>query len=237
MVILHGALRKSADLADWGPRLAPYADCVLVDLPGHGLSPPSVSASVESMSAAVAELIRGAFPDRRTLLVGESLGGTVALAVAGLQPCPIRAVFAADPPMTTTKLWSVQLSVGNQISKAKDEDFWARLGRDAFGMTPNRMTEIIYYDLLEVLAVPAVLATGDVPLQPPRLTDGPTCVFDAVDEYVALKVQNGKVAFERIHNAGHLLLADAPDECLRIIRGLIDDHLGPGAHPEEATGI
>jgi pimeloyl-ACP methyl ester carboxylesterase len=228
--MLPGALRTSFNLGEWGHLLAGIADVALFDLPGHGKSDAPDKATVAEMAEIMAEAIRAGFPGRRALLVGESLGGTIALAIGGLDdPGPVCAVFAADPPMTTTKLWAVHFNFKMTLSKIEGEHFFQRLGRDAFGSASDDLVEIIYYPLLGALKVPALIAAGDIPLQPPRsLTTAPS-LFDGVDEFVAAELFPGKVEFERITECGHLVLADAPDRCIAIIRRLLAEHI---ADPE-----
>jgi pimeloyl-ACP methyl ester carboxylesterase len=227
IIMLHGALRSAAVLGGWGERLAGIADVALVDLPGHGNSNAPDQASVAGMTPILAEAIRTAFPGRRALLVGESLGGTIGLAIGGLDdPGPVRAVFAADPPITTTKLWSVHGNFRKVMGQGPGETFVDRLGRDTFGMTTDGLREIVYYPLIGALKLPAVIATGDVPLQPPRILSKVTSLFDGVDQFVAGKLYPGKVRIERIPDCGHLLLLEAPEACLTIIRRMMAEHLG-----------
>jgi pimeloyl-ACP methyl ester carboxylesterase len=230
VIMLPGALRTSLNLGEWGDRLAGMADVALFDLPGHGKSAAPEKATVAEMAEIMAEAIGAAFPGRRALLVGESLGGTIGLALGGLDdPGPVCAVFAADPPMTTTKLWAVHLNFRMTSGKADGESFFHRLGRDTFGITPDGLVEIVYYPLLGALKVPVLIATGDVALQPPRSMTRAPSLFDGVDQFVAAELFPGKVEVERIADCGHLLLVDAPDACIAIIRRLLAEHVAEPA--------
>ena len=227
VIMLHGALRSAGVLGGWAERLAGIADVALLDLPGHGRSAVPPEASVAAMTEIVAEAIATGFPDRRAVLVGESLGGTIGLALGGMDdPGPVRAVFAADPPITTTKLWSVHGNFRKLMGQGPGETFVDRLARDTFGMTADGLTEIVYYPLIGALKLPAVIATGDVPLQPPRPLSKPTSLFDGVDQFVASELYPGKVTVERIADTGHLLLLEAPDRCLEIIQRMLAEHVG-----------
>jgi pimeloyl-ACP methyl ester carboxylesterase len=223
VVILHGALRHSGVVANWAALLADDADVVLMDLPGHGRSFAGAS-DIPGMAQAIGQAIGAAMPNRRVLLVGESLGGTVALAVGGLADLgPVRAVFAADPPLTTAKLWNVQANFRTVMGKSAEETFVDRFGRDAFGILPEGLDERIYYPLIGALRVPAVIATGDVPLLPLRRTATVTCVFDAVDRFVVETVYPGKAVIEPIEGCGHLLMTQAPQALLPIVRRMLAD--------------
>lgn len=227
VVFLHGALRNAAVLLPWVEMLGNVADVVLVDMPGHGRSAPIAPATVPMMAEAIHEALRAALPGRQLLLVGESMGGTIALAIGGqADPAWMRAVFAADPPVTTAKLWSVADNFRRLLAKEPNHPFAARFGRDAFGITADDIEELIYYPLIGALRMPALIATGDIRLLPPRRLIGVTCLFDAVDQFVVGELYPDKASIRRLANCGHLLLVDAKDECLALIRELLADHLG-----------
>ena len=142
---------------------------VLVDLPGHGASPPIETGALPVLADLLHQLLRQVLAGRRVLLVGESVGATLALAIAGKPgPGPVRAVFAADPPLTTAKQWSVRRSFRDHYMRHPQHAYAVVLGRDFFGITPDGVEERIYYPVLGDLKVPAVIAAGDVPLAPPR---------------------------------------------------------------------
>ena len=222
-VLLHGALRNSQALVGWAGQLSGICDTVLIDLPGHGRSSSAGPASIQGMAETVHEAICSALADRRVLIVGESLGGTVALAIGGVGAGPIKAVFAADPPMTTGKLWNLAGVFRSVMGKSAEPTFADRLGRETFGITPSGIEELIYYPLIGGLQVPAVIATGDVPLLPPRQMAGVACLFDAVDRFVVETLYPGKIRFEQIANCGHVLFADAPAACREIVAGMVQD--------------
>ncbi|KRB41977.1 hypothetical protein ASE02_03965 [Phenylobacterium sp. Root700] len=217
-------------LTHWADLLAEHADVMLMDLPGHGRSTTAGAASISGMAATLHEAICAGLAGRRVLIMGESLGGTIALSLGGMAELgPIRAVFAADPPVTTGKLWTVANAFRRHMGNSAEETFVDRLGRETFGITPNGVEELIYYPLIGGLRVPTVIATGDIPLLPPRQLSGVTCLFDPVDQFVARTLYPGKTEIELIANCGHLLLVDAPSACLDIVRRMLAEHLNAPA--------
>jgi pimeloyl-ACP methyl ester carboxylesterase len=234
VVFLHGALRRAELLADWGDRLADVADVVLVDLPGHGESTPIDSGALPVLADIICRTLEEALAGRRVLLVGESVGGTIALAIAGKPDLgPVRAVFAAEPPLTTAKQWSVAFNFRAYCVKHPQHAYAVVLGRDFFGIMPDGVEERIYYPVLGDLKVPTFIAAGDVPLAPPRNTLGlSTTVWDEVDSFVLETAYPGKAEFVRLADCGHLLLADAPDRCLAIIKRLLAEHVAAPAGVE-----
>ena len=55
-----------------------------------------------------------------------------------------------------------------------------------------------------------------------------------VDSFVLATAYAGKAEFVRVANCGHLLLADAPDECLAMIKRLLAEHVSTPERPEPA---
>jgi pimeloyl-ACP methyl ester carboxylesterase len=227
VVFLHGALRNSSVLVHWADTLEAMADVVLVDLPGHGRSDPVIPATVDALAASVHAALCGALPGRNVLLVGESLGGLVALAVGG-QPDtgPVRAILAADPPLTTAKLWHVAAAFMPAIAQSPSDSYVSSLGREVFGVTLAGLEERIHYPIIAALRVPGVIATGDLPLLPPRSIPEVPCLIDPVDRFVIEQLYADKVRVEQIANCGHLLLVDAVKPCLDLIKSLLIQHVG-----------
>jgi pimeloyl-ACP methyl ester carboxylesterase len=228
VLFLHGALRNSGVLVDWAERLDAVADAVFFDLPGFGQSDPIGEASVAGMAECVFTAIKAAFPGRPVLIVGESLGGTVALAVGGLAGhTPVKAVFAADPPMTTGKLWSVARAHWAAMAQSESDTFIYRFADKVFGLTDSGVEERIYYPLLGRLRVPAVIGRGDVALFPAGRANGNITLFDDVDVFVLENFYAEKAQIEQIENCGHLMLTEAIDPCRAIIDRLLATHLAP----------
>lgn len=231
VLLLHGSMRNASVLAPWAERLDAEADVVLFDLPGHGRSDPIARASVTGLANQVFMALKAAFPRRRVLLVGESLGGTVALAIGSVAQSPVKAILAADPPITTAKLWSVAQAHRKAMARASPDAFVHRLAREVFGLTPDGVEERIYYPLIGRLQVPTVIATGDVPLLPPRRISGVTSLFDPVDQFVTRNLYPGKAEIALVPNCGHLVLCDAIDASRALIDRLLAAHVTVVAVP------
>src|SRR5437764_9483154 len=93
LVLLHGLGATGDVWAGWRPLLADRwpGRWLAPDLPGHGGSPPLAAYTFDGFAAAVAGIVR---PDDRIVVLGHSLGGVVALALAsGRFPASVRAVI------------------------------------------------------------------------------------------------------------------------------------------------
>ena len=93
LVLLHG-LGATGDVWDgWRPSLARRwpGRWLAPDLPGHGGSPPLAAYTFDGLATAVAGAVQ---PSAPVVVLGHSLGGVVALALAsGRFPVPVQAVI------------------------------------------------------------------------------------------------------------------------------------------------
>ncbi|MEO8273632.1 MAG: alpha/beta fold hydrolase [Chloroflexota bacterium] len=93
IVFIHGAMMGRSV---WRPQLDALADryrCIFVDQPGHGTlrhQPFTLEGAVANVLAAIDAEANG-----RAMLVGLSLGGYVAMTVAGLHPTRVRGLVIA----------------------------------------------------------------------------------------------------------------------------------------------
>jgi pyruvate dehydrogenase E2 component (dihydrolipoamide acetyltransferase) len=96
VVLIHGF---GSELASWRPMLSEIADdmpILGIDLPGHGGSVDREASSFDDLVAAVEDTIR-AFGIASAHLVGHSLGGAVAVAVAGGIALEARSLLLVAP--------------------------------------------------------------------------------------------------------------------------------------------
>lgn len=88
VVLIHGFLEDSSMWDNFTQVLAKNNTVICVDLPGHGVSPLNVGPELEQYAEAVFDVLDHENIER-TLLVGHSMGGYVALAMADLSPSRI----------------------------------------------------------------------------------------------------------------------------------------------------
>lgn len=195
VMLLHGFLREPhalLSLRDVAPDAGAFA------LPGHEgadvLSPISMRTWVDAFSSALST-----WP-APPLLIGESLGGTLALAL------PAKGVLALDPPISTHHLWSVQVGVRRVIESGGDLSGVLDVFSESFSWVLDR------------ISAPSVVLASDEPLLPPRNAERAPSVLDDGD-FAALashpKVQAYRVA------GGHALIDDNPTEVVAALRCML----------------
>ncbi len=229
VVMLPGALRTAKDMASWWTILREDAAVVFFDLPGHRRSDRIQPTGVEAMARVLHQAVCEQLPGRKVLLVGESLGGTIAFRMAGMDELgPIVGVVAFDPPLTTAKLWPIIGTFKIAWANEPDNAFYRDLAWEVFGIAQDGSVEDrIYYDLVGGLRTPAMLVSGDMPLPPPRPTVVNPSMVDEVDAYLLQRLFPGKLKLRRIVNTGHLLLHESPQACLKLIRQMLAEHARP----------
>jgi pimeloyl-ACP methyl ester carboxylesterase len=99
VLCVHGMSGAATNWTDLMAELAPDYDCAALDLPGSGVSPPPASRSgysIRALSRVVSRLIEtlGRGPVH---LVGNSMGGAVAIRVAASRPDLVRTLTLISP--------------------------------------------------------------------------------------------------------------------------------------------
>jgi pimeloyl-ACP methyl ester carboxylesterase len=209
VVIFHGAFGRPADFADWFARLEPGVQVVLASLPRHAGAPALKVPGVAGYVAAFAAALDTLMPGRQVLCVGVSLGGLVALGLAGRG----RPALAFDPFLTTAKLWPIEATLRRAMARGDpiDADFVA----EVFGFRGDQVVDQDYRGWLGALAAPVVVAAGSVPLLPPRdLQDAPSLLDD--DDRVLL-LAHPRVRLVTFEGHGHVLVEASPDRCRDLI--------------------
>jgi pimeloyl-ACP methyl ester carboxylesterase len=106
VLCVHGMSGAATNWTDLMAELAPDYDCAALDLPGSGFSPPPKTGAGYSLTAhagTVARLIEtlGAGPVH---LVGNSMGGAVAVRVAARRPDLVRTLALISPALPDLKV-------------------------------------------------------------------------------------------------------------------------------------
>lgn len=146
------------------PPHIPGADMVVGHLPGNH-TPALKGASVEVYSQAYSHVIAQAFPERRVVSLGASIGGLVVL---GLKAPQIVRSVVMEPVLTTAKLWPLIPFMRGKL-KANPKDAVLRdFIFGVFGVTETRLFDRRYEHLLDGLATPTRVIVGGQPLYPER---------------------------------------------------------------------
>ena len=227
VLFIHGA---GGNALLWGRVLnrLPSADCIALDLPGHGRSSGPACSSIQAHSAAVLGLAT-ALGLHDLVVVGHSMGGAVALQVALSEPSRVRALvllstsarlfvapalleqLAADPAQA--REWIVEAGYGPETPAQT-----RLVGARQLAQVPP---EVLHGDfmacsnvdyrnrLVEVRCPALVLCGSEDRLTPPR--------------YVrALQEGLPAARFELIPRTGHMLPLECPEAVAEAIARFLD---------------
>ena len=109
VLCVHGMSGSATNWTDLMAELAPDFDCVALDLPGSGFSPPPASGAGYSVSALAGTVIRAietlaSGRGGRVHLVGNSMGGAVSVRVAARRPDLVRTLTLISPAMPDSRV-------------------------------------------------------------------------------------------------------------------------------------
>ncbi len=228
VLLLHGALRYSGDLASWASACAEYLDFAAANLPGHGGSFVPTGVSLAHMSAEIAALIQGAYAHRTVFIVGESLGGLIGLALATQPPSNLAGVVAADPFLSTLKLKDTAAGLQQTIRDYPANAFVAQMALEIFGVPPegSAISDLRYVEYLARLARPALVLTGEIPAVGLGATIMPP-LLDADDRKLIRGLTAEHLSLREIPGVGHTLLSENPAATLAHVRRFIATQTQP----------
>jgi pyruvate dehydrogenase E2 component (dihydrolipoamide acetyltransferase) len=217
VVLLHGYGESILSWQGVFDRLARDADVIALDLPGFGLSskPPS-GYTADSMATVVAAFL-SRLDVRRVVLVGHSLGGVVATAMALRDPSRVLGLALVDPALITP--WALadtsdSSRTGTSVRRviAEYELLRGRFGGVHDGNWMAEDSEAAAYqpssDPAYAIALTAVLREFDfaflTPEEARRLTMPVKLIWGALDPVIP--VQTGYALAERLPDATLVVL-------------------------------
>jgi pimeloyl-ACP methyl ester carboxylesterase len=181
-------------------------DVVICSLPGHSGSDELRDVSLAAFSDECAALITSSMPKARNLFViGQSLGGLIALELAHRCPDQIRHVILLDPPFRLTRARPAR--VLHQVWRFTGSNpYHARICQEIMGFdaaTGEAGPSRDYHELVRGPFNCVLLRGGNPPGHMPSFVE---------DEDVAtLCAHNPSIIVgAQLHGAGHTLLADDP---------------------------
>jgi esterase len=235
VIMLHGLFASAASWRGVARALSDSRRVFSVDLRNHGRSPRAVDMSYTAMADDVLRLIEREQLDRPAL-VGHSMGGKVAMALALTTPRAVGPVVAIDiAPVAYADRWSAQLqAMRDMLGRASmphvpDDDRFD----DGMGpLLPRLATRNAYIDWRSNL--PAIgLSIHELCAFPRQLrylsTDAPLhAIVGARSDHVSPATADAfapmfpRASVEVIADAGHWVHADQPAALMRSLRRALD---------------
>ncbi len=242
VIVLHGLLGSARNWRTMADRLAPANTVVTVDLRNHGASPWDPIMDYPAMAADITHLMER-LGYRRATLVGHSMGGKAAMALALGQPaCVARLVVVDISPVAyrESMLGHVDALLDVQLEGAKRR---SDVEEDLLGLVPDPgMRGFLLQNLVRDrdrgfrwrVNLPALQAAandlgGFDPADDASPYTGPTLfIAGGRSDYVrrdhtpAIRRLFPKAEVVTIPQAGHQVHTDTPDRFATVLRGFLD---------------
>lgn len=232
VVLLHGF---TADSQSWAPlekAIGGDRPLIRIDLPGHGRSPRRKVASFAEMARMVVEAFDTAvLPHEQVDLLGHSLGGALALAVADIRSRRVRSLSLIAPAGLGPEVNAQTLSGITRATRAESLAPWLRrltatpdgisddYAKAAMRLRADPELRAYQADLAEIL-FPDGVQPFDLRPALSRIECPTTLIWGRNDQILpwrqAISV-TGDFALHLLANAGHVPQVECPDRVARIL--------------------
>jgi glycosyltransferase involved in cell wall biosynthesis/pimeloyl-ACP methyl ester carboxylesterase len=209
-------------LPDAAVRAMPFLarfDLAVCEWPGHGASGETASVALPALAAELAALVDHIVPAGQSLFViGESVGGLLALALGRLRPRHVRNVILIDTPFHLTRP-VLAADIANTWRRSSMSSYLRRLLRGVIGFDPEDpqpVSTIKHHALLKEAPFNCALIPGGIGAQHAT----PSVVLDE-DLATLTAINPSLLRTARITRAGHHVLRDDPQGMLEELNKLL----------------
>ena len=232
LVMLHGF---TADNQSWSPlekAIGPGPALIRIDLPCHGKSPLRRITGFAALARMMVEAFDAAIGDGDPVhLIGHSLGGALAIAIADIRPRRVASLNLIAPAGLGPEIDAATLQGIARASKAESLAPWLRrltanpdIISDSYAEAAMRARSDAAMRAAQTDMADAILADGtqtfDVQAALQRLT-APTKIIwgrqDRIIPYRHATAQRTDAAIHLLDGAGHIPQMECPDRVARII--------------------
>ncbi len=207
----HAALRAIPFLARF--------DLAVCEWPGHGAAEKTVEVSLAALAGELATLVDHILPaDQPLFVIGESIGGLVALMLARLRPGRLHNVILIDTPFHLTRP-PLAADIDRTWRQSTTSPYLRRVLREIMGLDPDdqgTVGEAEHYALLKGAPFNCALIPGGGGAQhttPSMLLDEDLAALHAINPSL--------LRTARIDRAGHHVLRDDPQGMMTELNKLL----------------
>lgn len=216
ILLLHGAFEKHKKLLAFADLWRASYDVALSDLPGHGQSAAMAAVTFDGYIEELQWLVGSHFAHRSVVIVGDSFGGLLGIALGNHPPPNLAGVVALDPLLATAKQWSIQDLLPRILDGQPAESFRPLFAGNIMGMGASAPEDKRYHHFIEGVRVPSLVIAGAEALGVRREVVGPSLLDDDdrtfLDQRGLLKV---------IPGVGHQLVLQKPQETFSVAESFV----------------
>lgn len=206
IVFIHGLARSVSDVAFGFDLAEQYGDVVLMSLPGFSSAEMIKDPTVTNIGDMYLEALSLICDTSNSILVGESLGGLIALSMSNR----FDRAIVIEPPISMENQWPIR-EMANKYGIGGNL-FPSPLYERCMGSDSDEV-QVSYMNLIHNCKNNVCFIVGDVPLMPPRkIASAPSLVKP--DEVDLLRSQGRCV---EVVPGGHDLIREAMNDVARIL--------------------
>ena len=242
VVILHGLMGSSANWRAVQSALSATHRVICLDLPNHGASPHVARFDLRSLAEDAVETM-DALGVGRAVIIGHSLGGKVAMQMAGEFPERVRGLVVVDitprafqpvhlfvlracqqlPLEGVTRRADLDAALAQSIPQAETRDFLLKnVVRDADGAFVWRVP--LHYLIDNYQSVSDAVSMTAPYRGPALFVAGGDSPFHVERDADLIGGWFPSVRLVTIPGAGHLVHADQPDAFIRVTRQFLEEN-------------
>ncbi len=232
VVLIHGFTADSQSWAALEKSIGPQRALIRIDLPGHGRSPRRGLRGFADLARMLVEAFDDATRGQDSVhLLGHSLGGALAIAIADIRPRRLRSLSLIAPAGLGPEIDAATLMGIVRASRAESLAPWLRrltatpdgisddYARAAMKLRADPALRAVQADMADSLFPDGVQAF-DLRAAVSRL-DLPNCVIwgrqDHILPYRHVLAADGEFAMHLLAGAGHVPQIECPDRVARIL--------------------
>ena len=213
ILLLHGAFEKHKKLLSWAELWRAEYDVALAELPGLGQSDPPSPVTLAAYIEEVRWLVSQHFGRRRVVIVGDSFGGLLGVALGNKPPANLAGAVSMDSLLSTAKQWSIQDLLPRVLDGQPEGSFRRMFAINVMGMGTAGVEDRNYRFYVEGAKVPILMLAGDVALGEKREVAHPSLLDD--EDRVFLRTRG---VLGVIPGVGHQLVLQRPQETFEAAR-------------------
>lgn len=218
ILLLHGAYEKHKKLMTWAEMWRTDYDVALVDLPGHGQSDAPVPVTLEAYIDELRWIVASHFGKRRVVIIGDSFGGLLGVALGNAPPANLTGVVAMDSLLSTAKQWSIQDLLPKVLDGQPEGSFRRLFATNVMGMGTAEIEDRDYRFYVEGARVPVLMLAGEIALGERREVAGPSLLDEEDRAFLRARSRLGVIP-----GVGHQLVLQKPQETYMAAQAFVRD--------------
>ena len=163
-------------------------------------------------------IVASHFGKRRVVIVGDSFGGLLGVALGNDPPANLVGVVSMDSLLSTAKQWSIQDLLPKVLDGQPEGSFRRQFATNVMGMGGEETEDRSYRFYVEGVRVPVLMLTGDIALGERRDVAWPSLLDEEDREFLRARSRLAVIS-----GVGHQLVVQKPQETLAAAQAFVGE--------------